>query len=87
VRSPESGLVRRAAFCFERGLGGGLKLVQFGLQSGLGVALHAVNKKDAVEVIVFVLDGARQQAAAGELDGFAFQAQGVKGSVNGIVIF
>jgi hypothetical protein len=46
-----------------------VKRVKLGLERRLDLTRHAINEKDAVKMIVFVLDGPREKTAAAEVDG------------------
>ena len=56
-------------------LGGGLKLIQFVAQFFLGFFVHPVNEQDAVQMIHFMLDGAREQAAGAKFKGLEILVQ------------
>ncbi len=63
---------RRLLGFTELGFGLGLHGVEFGLEFPFHFTAHAVDEEDALKVIIFMLDGAGEQAAAGEVQGFAF---------------
>jgi hypothetical protein len=54
----------------------GLQGVEFRLELPFYFAAHAVNEQDSLKVIVFVLDGTGEEAAAGEVQGFALIIEG-----------
>src|SRR6266571_4860706 len=53
---------------FTRSLGGFLERFQFRPEVFFGLFGHAVDEKDAVQVIALMLHGAAEQAATAELD-------------------
>ena len=62
--------------CFLEGVAGGVdQAVEFGFDFFQRGFVHAVDEEDAVEVVVLVLDGAGEEAAAAETDCFALAVQ------------
>lgn len=53
-----------------------MESVQFGLKGSFHLARHAVDEKDTLEMIVFVLNGAREQTATPEFHGLSVLIRG-----------
>ena len=60
---------------FEGGFGFGVEFVHIGFYLTLGLAGHAVDEKDAIEMVRLVLDGTGEQAATAELETFALRVR------------